>query len=139
MQISTKGRYAMCVMLDLAEHQADGYIALKDIAQRQNISKKYLEQIVAMLNKSDILKATRGSNGGYMLAKNPSKYTVGMILKLTEGSLEAVSSDTDVDSDAALNSVWSGLNETIDNYLESITLQDILDRKRASYSNDYII
>lgn len=139
MQISTKGRYAMCVMLDLAEHQADGYIALKDIAQRQNISKKYLEQIVAMLNKSDILKATRGSNGGYMLAKNPSKYTVGMILKLTEGSLEVVSSDTDVDTDAALNSVWNGLNEAIDNYLESITLQDILDRKRASYSNDYII
>ncbi len=129
----------MCVMLDLAEHQADGYIALKDIAQRQNISKKYLEQIVAMLNKSDILKATRGSNGGYMLAKNPSKYTVGMILKLTEGNLEAVSPDTDIDSDAALNSVWSGLNETIDNYLESITLQDILDRKRASYSNDYMI
>ena len=139
MQISTKGRYAMCVMLDLAEHQADGYIALKDIAQRQNISKKYLEQIVAMLNKSDILKATRGSNGGYMLAKNPSKYTVGMILKLTEGNLEVVSPDTDIDSDAALNSVWSGLNETIDNYLESITLQDILDRKRASYSNDYMI
>ena len=139
MQISTKGRYAMCVMLDLAEHQADGYIALKDIAQRQNISKKYLEQIVAMLNKSDILKATRGSNGGYMLAKNPSKYTVGMILKLTEGNLEAVSPDTDIDSDAALNSVWNGLNEAIDNYLESITLQDILDRKRASYSNDYII
>lgn len=139
MQISTKGRYAMCVMLDLAEHQADGYIALKDIAQRQNISKKYLEQIVAMLNKSDILKATRGSNGGYMLAKNPSKYTVGMILKLTEGSLEAVSPDTDIDSDAALNSVWNGLNEAIDNYLESITLQDILDKKRASYSNDYII
>lgn len=129
----------MCVMLDLAEHQADGYIALKDIAQRQNISKKYLEQIVAMLNKSDILKATRGSNGGYMLAKSPSKYTVGMILKLTEGNLEAVSPDTDIDSDAALNSVWSGLNETIDNYLESITLQDILDKKRASYSNDYII
>lgn len=139
MQISTKGRYAMCVMLDLAEHQADGYIALKDIAQRQNISKKYLEQIVAMLNKSDILKATRGSNGGYMLANNPSKYTVGMILKLTEGSLEVVSPDTDIDSDTALNSVWSGLNETIDNYLESITLQDILDKKRASYSNDYMI
>ena len=85
MKISTKGRYALRMLLDLAEHQNEGYIALKDIAERQNISKKYLEQIVAIFNRSDILKTNRGYQGGYMLAKTPDKYTVGMILRLTEG------------------------------------------------------
>ena len=83
MKISTKGRYALRMLLDLAEHQNDGYIALKDIAARQNISKKYLEQIVPVLNKSDILNTNRGYQGGYRLAKSPSKYTVGEILRLT--------------------------------------------------------
>ena len=74
MKISTKGRYALRMLLDLAEHQNEGYIALKDIAERQNISKKYLEQIVAIFNRSDILKTNRGYQGGYMLAKSPDKY-----------------------------------------------------------------
>ena len=87
MKISTKGRYAMRMMLDLAEHQNCGFIALKDIAERQNISKKYLEQIIPILNRSGILKTNRGSQGGYQLAKTPDKYTVGEILRLTEGSL----------------------------------------------------
>ena len=76
MKISTKGRYALRMLLDLAEHQNEGYIALKDIAERQNISKKYLEQIVAIFNRSDILKTNRGYQGGYMLAKSPDKYSV---------------------------------------------------------------
>ena len=75
MKISTKGRYALRMLLDLAEHQNEGYIALKDIAERQNISKKYLEQIVAIFNRSDILKTNRGYQGGYMLAKSPDKYS----------------------------------------------------------------
>lgn len=87
MKISTKGRYALRMLLDLAQHQNDGYVALKDIARRQNVSKKYLEQIVPMLNKSDILLASRGFQGGYRLAQSPDKYTVGMILRITEGSL----------------------------------------------------
>ncbi len=82
MKISTKGRYALRMLLDLAEHQNEGYIALKDIAERQNISKKYLEQIVAIFNRSDILKTNCGYQGGYMLAKSPDKYSVGMILCL---------------------------------------------------------
>ena len=90
MKISTKGRYALRMLLDLAEHRDDGYIALKDIAERQHISKKYLEQIVPILNRSDILKTNRGYQGGYMLAQTPDKYTVGMILRLTEGTLSAV-------------------------------------------------
>lgn len=87
MKISTKGRYALRMMLDLAAHQGDGYVALKDIAQRQEISKKYLEQIVPMLGKSDILRTTRGYQGGYRLARAPKDYTVGEILRLTEGGL----------------------------------------------------
>lgn len=87
MKISTKGRYALRMLIDLAEHQNEGYIALKDIAQRQGISKKYLEQIVPMLNRSDILRTNRGFQGGYCLAKSPDQYTVGSILRLTEGGL----------------------------------------------------
>lgn len=74
MKISTKGRYALRMLLDLAENQDEGYIALKDIAERQNISKKYLEQIVPMLNRAGLLKTNRGYQGGYMLAKNPGIY-----------------------------------------------------------------
>ena len=89
-KISTKGRYALRMMLDLAEHQGDGYVALKDIAQRQGISKKYLEQIVPMLGRADVLRTTRGYQGGYRLARAPQEYTVGEILCLTEGGLAPV-------------------------------------------------
>ena len=90
MKISTKGRYALRMLLDLAEHQGDGYVALKDIAQRQGISKKYLEQIVPMLGRADVLRTARGYQGGYRLARAPQEYTVGEILCLTEGSLAPV-------------------------------------------------
>ena len=83
MKISTKGRYALRMLLDLAEHQNCGYIALKDIAERQGISKKYLEQIIPMYNRSGILKTERGSQGGYQLAKAPETLTVGEILRFT--------------------------------------------------------
>lgn len=90
MKISTKGRYALRMMVDLAEHQNGEYISLKDIAQRQEVSKKYLEQIVPILNKSGFLKTNRGYQGGYMLSKPPRQYTVGDILRLTEGDLAPV-------------------------------------------------
>ncbi|MBQ2212373.1 MAG: Rrf2 family transcriptional regulator, partial [Ruminococcus sp.] len=90
MKISTKGRYALRTLLDLAEHKNDGYIALKDIAARQNISKKYLEQIIPVLNRTEFLNANRGYQGGYKLAKEPDQYTVGDILRLTEGSITPV-------------------------------------------------
>ena len=80
MKISTKGRYALRMLIDLAEHEGDGFIALKDIAERQNISKKYLEQIVPILSRSGILRTNRGSQGGYALAKEPEHVTVGEIL-----------------------------------------------------------
>ena len=145
MKISTKGRYALRMLIDLAEHQNRGFVALKDIADRQNISKKYLEQIIPILNKSDILKTTRGSQGGYMLSKSPDKYTVGEILRLTEGSLAPVDClnqdpiECDRSGECATLPVWQGLNRVINEYLDSITLQDILDQQRERYVNDYII
>ena len=142
MRISTKGRYAMCVMLDLAEHYKEGPVALKDIAARQNISKKYLEQIVALLNRPEILKTARGAQGGYMLAKTPSKYTVAEILELSEGSLSPVPnlddpSEAAAAADAQLLPIWQGLSKAVNDYLGGITLQDILDRRMESY--DYSI
>ena len=142
MKISTKGRYALCVMVDLAEHRQDGYVALKDIATRQNISKKYLEQIVALLNRPEILKTVRGAQGGYMLAKTPENYTVAEILKIAEGSLAPIPnlddpSEAAAAADAQLLPIWQGLYNVVNDYLESITLQDILDRRMESY--DYSI
>ena len=144
MKISTKGRYALRMMLDLAEHQNSGFIALKDIAQRQDISKKYLEQIIPIFNKSGILSTTRGSQGGYRLAKSPDKYTVGEILRLTEGSLAPVSCIEQEprcvqSADCAMLPVWQGLYQKINEYLDGITLQDILDQQREHYMNDYMI
>ena len=145
MKISTKGRYALRMLIDLAEHSSDGFVALKDIAQRQGISKKYLEQIVPILNKTDILKTNRGFQGGYMLAKAPDKYTVGEILRLTEGSLSPVAClDQDPiqcerSNECPTLPIWQGLYRVISDYLDHITLQDILDQQRERYSNDYII
>ena len=142
MRISTKGRYAMCVMIDLAEHYKEGPVALKDIAARQNISKKYLEQIVSLLNRPDFLKTIRGAQGGYMLARTPDKYTVAEILKLSEGSLAPVP-DLDDPSEAAAAAdyqmlpLWQGLYDVVNSYLEGVTLQDILDRRMDSF--DYSI
>lgn len=145
MKISTKGRYALRMMIDLAEHQNCGFVALKDIADRQNISKKYLEQIIPILGKSDILKTTRGPQGGYMLSKSPDKYTVGEILRLTEGSLAPVDClnqdpiECERSGECATLPVWQGLNRVINEYLDGITLQDILDQQRERYMNNYMI
>ena len=145
MKISTKGRYALRMLIDLAEHSNCGFIALKDIAQRQGISKKYLEQIIPIFNKSDILKANRGSQGGYMLAKSPDKYTVGEILRLTEGSLAPVAClehdpiECERSDRCATLPIWQGLNRVINEYLDGITLQDILDQQKERYTNNYSI
>ncbi len=145
MKISTKGRYALRMMIDLAEHQGEGFVALKDIAARQGISKKYLEQIIPILNRSDFLQANRGSQGGYRLAKAPKDYTVKDVLELTEGSLSPVAclDTTPVGCERSENCVtlplWKGLAEVIENYLDSVTLQDLLERQTEMYSNTYII
>lgn len=143
--ISTKGRYALRLMLDLAEHRGEGFIALKDIAERQDISKKYLEQIVPMLNKAGVLRTTRGYQGGYQLAKNPDECTVGDILRITEGSLAPVAClDGPVNlcekADSCMTlEVWKGLDRVISEYLDSVTLQSILDSHRSTAGDEYYI
>lgn len=145
MKISTKGRYAIRLMLDLAEHNNEGFIALKDIAERQEISKKYLEQIVPLLNKADMLKTNRGYQGGYMLSRKPSQYTAGEILRVTEGTLVPVgcavqdASECPRLSECPTLFLWQGLYKVISEYLDNITLQDILEKSSESYSNNYII
>lgn len=143
MKISTKGRYALRMLLDLAQHGLNDYISLKDIAERQGISKKYLEQIVPMLNKANVLKTNRGNRGGYMLAHSPDTYTIGDILRITEGNLAPVScleGETNLcrrcDSCITLP-LWQGLDKAISEYLDGITLQDLIDKNTKQY--DYII
>ena len=132
MKISTKGRYALRMMLDLAEHREQGFVSLKEIAARQDISKKYLEQIVAVLNRPDFLKTNRGYQGGYRLAKTPDQYTVGDILRLTEGGLAPVACleegahPCDRASRCRTLPVWNRLGQLIGDYLDSVTLQDLL-------------
>ena len=146
MRVSTKGRYALRMLVDLAEHQNDGYVALKDIAKRQNVSKKYLEQIVPILNKSNILRTNRGFQGGYRLAVDPDKCTVGEVIRLTEGTISPLACIDD-DGEVACERrnecptlfVWQGLKEVVSNYLDGITLKDILDKKRENYVDDYVI
>ncbi len=141
--ISTRGRYALRMMLDLAQNQKDGYVALKDIADRQNISKKYLEQIIPILNRSNLLLTVRGAQGGYRLAKPAEKYTVGEILRSTEGSLapvwclESKPNACEKCGECITLPMWEGLEKVIDTYLDGITLQDILDR--GSSGDNYMI
>lgn len=145
MKISTKGRYALRMLVDLAEHKTEGYIALKDIAERQSISKKYLEQIVAILNQSSILRTNRGHQGGYMLAQSPEKYTVGQILRITEGSLSPIACLEDNPNQCPRSSfcktlsVWQGLSKVIAEYLDAITLQDIIDDYQRLGADEYYI
>ena len=145
MKISTKGRYALRMLLDLAEHEEDGFIALKDIAARQDISKTYLEQIVPDLNRTDLLQANRGFQGGYRLARDPQDITVGEVLRLTEGSLAPVSCLTRSPEECPRSPecmtlpVWKGLYETINRYLDGITLRDIMVQTREQEIDNYII
>ena len=143
MKVSTKGRYALRMLVDLAEH-GGGFVPLKDIAERQNISKKYLEQIIPLFNRSDMLLTNRGAQGGYMLARTPDKYTVGEILRLTEGSLAPVAcleqepNLCERQESCATLPVWQGLYRVIIDYLDHITLQDILDQEHEK-GGDYVI
>ena len=143
MLISTKGRYALRVMIDLAEHQSDEFISLKGIAQRQEISEKYLESIIRMLVKAKVVESLRGKGGGYRLNKAPDKYTVGSILKLTEESLAPVSC-LEENAEPCPRSgwcrtltLWQGLDKVIHDYLESVTIADLMEQGIAG--DDYVI
>jgi len=140
-KVSTKGRYALRMLLDLAERRGEGFISLKEIAERQNISKQYLEQIVSLLNTSNMLRTNRGKQGGYMLAKQPSEYTVREILRITEGSLAPVTcleeevNLCDKATYCKTLSMWTGLQKVINDYLDSVTLQDMVEECQESVDN----
>lgn len=132
MMISTKGRYALRVMVDLAQHEGDGYIPLKDIAQRQGLSEKYLESIVKLLARSGDLAGVRGKGGGYRLTRAPQEYSVGAILRLTEGNLSPVNCqalDGHCENAAACRTrpLWQKLDAMVEEYLDSVALSDLLE------------
>ena len=144
MKVSTKGRYAVRVMLDLALHNSGEYIPLKEIAARQGITVKYLEQIIGMLNRAGFLQSLRGNNGGYRLTKAPEEYTIGSILRITEGDLrltpciEENGQECERSETCAAMSFWTGLDKVIADYVESYTLADLM--KQAEDTNwDYYV
>ena len=133
MMISTRGRYAIRMMMDLAENQGDCYVSLKDIAARQDISKKDLEQIIPLLNQADLTRTCRGSQGGYRLSRPAKEYTLLEILQATETSIAPVTcleyeeNTCPRSADCPTLPVWQGLNQVVREYLAGITLQDVID------------
>lgn len=132
MFVSTKGRYALRIMIDLAENQKDGYVPLKETADRQEISEKYLESILKVLVKNNFLIGLRGKGGGYRLSKDASQYTVGSILRLTENSFATVACLEEGQkpcprmSDCRTLPMWKELDTLINNYLDGITIADLM-------------
>lgn len=131
MMISTRGRYALRVMVDLAE-SGGRYIPMKDIAQRQGLSLKYLERILPVLAKNNIVEGVQGKGGGYRLCREPKDYTMGEILRLTEGSLAPVAcmecgaETCDRAEECRTRPLWHGLDQLINDYLDSVTLADLM-------------
>ena len=145
MKISTKGRYAIRLMLDLAMNYTGEPISLKDVAKRQDISDKYLEQIISVLNRAGFVKSVRGAQGGYYLRKRPEEYTVGMILRITEGSLAPVAcidDDDEVNCDRQESCVmlilWKKINDAVSSVVDHTTLQDLMDWQMEKNGN-YVI
>ena len=144
MRISTKGRYALRLMLDLALHNTGMPVRIKEIASRQEISDKYLEQIVAVLNKAGYVRSVRGPQGGYLLTRKPEEYTVGMILRLTEGSLAPVecldsqAGACEKSDDCVPVLVYRKMNEAVNEVIDHITLADLMGWKLQK-DGDYMI
>ena len=143
MRVSTRGRYALRLMLDLAMNNTGEPVRLKDVAKRQEISEKYLESIVSVLSKQKFVKALRGKGGGYRLAKTPAEYTIDSILRITEGSMAPVACLDDHPNQCERASscktlqMWENFYNLINEYFDGITLEDLLEQK--SDVGDYII
>ncbi len=135
MKVSTKGRYALRLMLDLAMHREDGCISIKTVSQRQGISEKYLEQIIKMLSKAKLVESTRGAQGGYKLVKEPSEYTVGEILRVTEGSLapvECLNDDSACENceNCVTFEIWQNVLDAINEVVDNITLEYLVKKQK---------
>ncbi len=144
MKISTKGRYALRLMLDLAINHTGEYISIKSIAARQDISEKYLEQIITQLNRAGYVRSVRGAQGGYMLVKAPAEYTVGRILRVMEGSLAPVScaeenETCDKATQCVTQEVWQQIQEAVENVVDHITLADLVTRYQEKTDPVYMI
>lgn len=144
MKISTKGRYALRLMLDLAVYNTGEPVSLKDVAKRQEISEKYLEQIISILNKAGFVRSIRGAQGGYMLTKEPTEYTVGAILRLTEGDLAPVScvgadnAGCDRKDCCVSVRIWEKLNAAVNDVVDGITLADMV-MWQSEQADQYVI
>ena len=144
MKISTKGRYALRLMLDLAIRDTGEPVRIRDIAARQEISEKYLEQIISILNKAGYVRSVRGPQGGYHLMKEPAQYTVGMILRLTEGSLAPVAClEGDVNTcerqeNCVTLRLWKMLNQAVSDVVDQVTLADLVEWHEQK-AVDYVI
>ena len=135
MKVSTKGRYALRLMIDLAMHTDDGYISIKTVSQRQDISEKYLEQIIKMLSKAKLVESTRGAQGGYRLVKDPSQYTVGEIVRVTEGSLapvECLNDDSTCENcqNCVTIEIWQNVLDAINEVVDNITLDYLVKKQK---------
>ena len=147
MKISTKGRYALRVMIELASTDSEKYISAKTISEHQNISEKYLEQIISALNRAGMVKSTRGAMGGYKLLKSPSEYTVGMVLRSVEGNLAPVTCLEDEQNkcprcnDCISLYVWEKIYAAINDVVDNITIQDLIDHKNSisDTADNYVI
>ena len=143
--ISTKGRYALRMMINLALYSNGGYVRLKDISEKENISIKYLEQVVALLYKANLVFSLRGNNGGYKLAKDAKDYTAGEILRAAEGTLSPVQCLSCPVNNCPRQNVcstlefWKGFNDVVNNYVDSVTLEDLATKEKARIGNDYSI
>ena len=137
MIVSTRGRYALRVMLCFAHQEGDTYTPLKEVAEREGISQKYLESIMTSLSKAGFVDALHGKGGGYRLNRRPEEYTIGSILKLTEGSLSGVSCSAETGDGCARSTccqakpMWDKLNQLIDEFFEGITLADLMEAPQA--------
>lgn len=136
MNVTSKGRYALRVMLDLAQHPEDGYISLKTIADRQGYSMKYLEMIVSSLKKAELVESTRGKEGGYKLCRAPADYTAGEILRSIEDNLAPVSCikagnvSCEHAGECMTIPMWKELDDITNAYLDTVTLHDLLTGKK---------
>ena len=144
MRISTKGRYAMQLMLDLARYNTGEPISLKDISKRQEISEKYLEQIISLLNKGGFVRSVRGAQGGYLLNRDPKDYKVGEILRITEGDLapeaclDQNSMECEKRTGCATVRLWQMIDDAVSSVVDKVTLQDLLDWS-ADAADTYVI
>ncbi|AFS79649.1 transcriptional regulator, Rrf2 family [Gottschalkia acidurici 9a] len=144
MRLSTKGRYGLRAMIDLAINSKGEQVALYSIAERQNISVSYLEQVFAILRKSGLVNSIKGAQGGYMVADDPSNITVGTILRALEGNLSVVEESEELEDTRSVEyclriNVWDKINESINNVVDSMTLEDLVEEYKRMNGKDNLM